>query len=69
MELKPCPFCGSESVSIMYNHHGDYAVNCDATRGGCGATSGYAQMREAAVAAWNRRADDGKEILSKQGTV
>ena len=47
--LKPCPFCGSERVSI----HGRkaYRVKCDY----CGGMGGGFLTREGAAAFWNRR--------------
>lgn len=59
-ELKPCPFCGGEA-EVLYFQDETYraqcaCVECDvkpyATR--------YLRSREAAIEAWNRRADDGR---------
>lgn len=58
MELKPCPFCGSENVSgtqhLNPNNYEIICMNC------------YARMRRTAkrkaIEAWNRRANDGKKI-------
>ena len=74
-ELKPCPFCGGTRLFVgtiaeceeMHKTHIDYphysrlyTVVCDYTEGGCGAsTGGGARCEEAAIEAWNRRADNG----------
>ena len=65
-ELKPCPFCGrtrlfvGTSSEITGNDCTDsYQVVCDAEYGGCGATCGAEKSEEAAILAWNRRAEDG----------
>lgn len=70
-ELKPCPFCGSEKLIIAgcrglnecnnceeCENEYRYAVCCDFTEGGCGATSGYRLNEEEAIEAWNRRAGE-----------
>lgn len=48
--LKPCPFCGSERVSICGRK--TYCVKCDH----CGGSGGLFPTREGASAFWNRRA-------------
>lgn len=63
MKLKPCPFCGGNSVLVLTEKEleedqtkSDYVtVVCDILNGGCGAKSGFRQQREDAVDAWNRR--------------
>ena len=69
-ELKPCPFCGSESaphvtdcIETMVCHNiaecDDetlFWVTCSVLRGGCGAEAGYVRTKSEAVAAWNARA-------------
>lgn len=53
-ELKPCPFCGCEHVSIKPNiHTGLNRAVCE----GCWATSVCSTSREVIVAAWNRRTE------------
>ena len=69
-KLKPCPFCGNTQpkllrdadISIYYQGHVpvDYAVVCDATKGGCGATGGFAGSKEKAAYNWNKRAQEAK---------
>lgn len=70
-ELKPCPFCGSESaphvtdcIETMVCHNiaecDDetlFWVTCSVLRGGCGAEAGYVRTKSEAVSAWNARAE------------
>ncbi len=51
-ELKPCPFCGNESVRV-YKHVGmdDWYVSC----AGCGIRTEGNTSKDIVVAAWNRR--------------
>lgn len=69
MELKPCPFCGSE-VQLYISQDCDdieqsadycYVVGCDFTEGGCGASGGHRITEEAAIASWNSRASNKKK--------
>lgn len=69
MELKPCPFCGSE-VQLYTSQDWDateqsaddgYVVGCDFTEGGCGASGGHRLTEEAAIASWNTRASNQKK--------
>lgn len=69
-ELKPCPFCGSESAphvtdcieTMVCRNIAEcedetlFWVTCSVLRGGCGAEAGYVRNRADAVAAWNARA-------------
>lgn len=65
INLKPCPFCGSESVILLTEKEleedetkSDYmTVVCDMHRGGCGAKSGFRQHGESAIAGWNKRCE------------
>lgn len=56
-ELKPCPFCGSEHVSVrdysdpMIYYHFVICKECNAKTGNFG-------TKEKAIEAWNRRAED-----------
>ena len=58
-ELKPCPFCGGENVEVFHPKYnpfiGLYQVQCYDCH------FGYKQCHteKEAVAAWNRRANDG----------
>ncbi len=63
-ELKPCPFCGGEAI-VSFDPDGTkdtkgrkwaYTVLCN----NCCATSGLCWSNDMAMAAWNRRANDGK---------
>lgn len=63
-KIRACPFCHKNVAEICSSRElegvdepsQEYAVCCSFLRGGCGATSGYAQTEEAAVAKWNNRA-------------
>ena len=61
-DSKPCPFCGVEAI-ICYSVKDDTYV-CGCFTSGCmGDVRKYLhrfKTREEAIAAWNRRADDGK---------
>ncbi len=46
MELKPCPFCGSTQVAVVFG-----AVRC----GKCGCTGPVAMTDAQAVVRWNER--------------
>lgn len=52
-ELKPCPFCGSPSVTTQARHPSilPYFVECST----CDARGARREGREAAIAAWNSR--------------
>lgn len=61
-KLKPCPFCGKEdSVHITVTGKFMFAVICDTSRGGCGATtdsiSGAKNSASIlqAIKLWNKR--------------
>lgn len=63
-KLLNCPFCGKHDAVALctaaeiddyaddFDH---YAVVCDATLGGCGATGGYEDNRPDAAKKWNNR--------------
>ncbi len=63
--ISPCPHCGKVGRIISsyddddYDHskNESFAVNCDATIGGCGATGGYAPTVHDAAEKWNKRTD------------
>ena len=56
-QLKPCPFCGSETapavVSIMEI---EWRVCCKSIHFGCGAYIAFHDSEQDAIAAWNKRA-------------
>ena len=63
--MEPCPFCGNvravkcltaDQIDSRYEDCPSfYAVVCDYSEGGCGATGGYRDTPEEAVDTWNRR--------------
>ena len=66
-DLKPCPFCGGKAqekfvkrpglfptLKFPYTTHTVY-IRCEV----CLASSGVRFVREEAIEAWNRRADNG----------
>ena len=58
-ELEKCSF-DNEIDCVGYRVNGEctcFTVVCDFHKGGCGATSGYAQTIEKAIAKWNVRND------------
>ncbi|GHT52912.1 hypothetical protein FACS1894106_2660 [Spirochaetia bacterium] len=65
LELKPCPFCGKEAkmytnnkiATFLYGH--SYSVRCTNELCYCFVVSNPTETKEAAIAAWNKRA--GKE--------
>ena len=61
IELKPCPFCGSENVRVVSQtleaYFLGYIVHCD----GCGVETKHFFDEQKAAEAWNRRADDAAE--------
>ena len=67
-ELKPCPFCGGESVVVKTAKCGRYIVCWDC---GCRTedfeTDYAGTARDKAVAAWNRRAQPANEPLTNTG--
>lgn len=59
-ELKPCPFCGGEALTIYWDGSKTYSVGCVNTfvcHGGTHTSKIYRTEQEAAEA-WNRRVDD-----------
>ena len=58
MELKPCPFCGSQDIGLWTSYGYEYLnyVWC----GGCGAKTESFPEEAQAIEAWNRRADNGE---------
>jgi len=60
-KLKPCPFCGGVAVIIFDNtlrHKGkvDWFVKCRE----CETQGPVVRSKKAAIAAWNKRAGEGK---------
>ena len=63
-KLKPCPFCGSESAPKIIVYYKSAYVSCDIDDGGCGAEFDSLPGEHAAIAAWNKRADQAKELAA-----
>ena len=59
IELKPCPFCGSDDVVFGAALEDEYYVECF----GCSAKVESCNGLEDAVAGWNARAIDRDAIL------
>ena len=71
MKIEKCPFCGKQIAEISNckelegcRHFEScpatepyVCVVCNMFEGGCGASSGYYDSEEKAIAAWNSRAD------------
>ena len=59
-ELKPCPFCGSDSIRVecFAEKYYKYVVVCN----NCGVKTGNEHIEAIAIAAWNRRAGNGENI-------
>ena len=57
-ELKPCPFCGTKNAHLRVNLDHFYYVLCE--KDGCHVRTDGHLNKEAAIEAWNRRAEDGK---------
>jgi hypothetical protein len=69
MKIEKCPFCGKEVAEISNCQELEgcrhfegcpatepyVCVVCNMFEGGCGASSGYYDSAEKAIAAWNRR--------------
>ena len=53
MQIKPCPFCGGEEMSVYNKSRYEVAIKCHT----CGAQSGWLPATADAIAAWNRRSD------------
>ena len=67
-ELKPCPFCGGEALTIYWDGSKTYSVGCVNTfvcHGGTHTSKIYRTEQEAAEA-WNRRAEQTGEWLEDE---
>lgn len=59
-ELRPCPLCGSENISIEY----DYAIRCNR----CELYLPWSATRALATGAWNKRTGNA-EVLKAAGIM
>ena len=66
MELKPCPFCGTEDIQIYQTFHdplslldppGEVTVTCPS----CGLGGYTEETEDEAIKAWNERKGEGDE--------
>lgn len=81
MKIEKCPFCGKQIAEIgdcknmeECEHFEEcpavepyFCVVCSINKGGCGASTGYQEGVEKAIAAWNRRAKPENEPLTCEG--
>lgn len=51
-ELKECPFCGSQNISLMQAPDNEWTVVCH----GCHSGTGHSPSKKVATEHWNRRA-------------
>lgn len=79
MKIEKCPFCGKDVAEITNckdleecRHFEKcpatepyVCVVCNMFEGGCGASSGYYDSAEKAIAAWNRRTDHIRDTTKK----
>lgn len=55
-ELKPCPFCGSNSIWVADNIMDDLFIGYNVHCNGCGAETMYTTDKDKAIEKWNGRA-------------
>ena len=55
LEIKNCPFCGSEEIGISLNRNA--WMSCCS----CGADGPYKDTKRQAIQAWNRRYDPDED--------
>lgn len=56
--LKPCPFCGGSGLQLKWDYWCEtYCIECDNC--GCAVYQRW-DIRDEAIEAWNRRADDAE---------
>lgn len=56
MELKSCPFCGSNTLEVR---KGKYMWWVECCNMGCRASGGVSNLKAKAIEIWNRRCDNG----------
>ena len=71
-KLKPCPFCGGEAEKVilgMHSHSHQAIIFCKESKHECGSSGtwnsrgGEKEALEAAIKAWNTRADMHTELV------
>ncbi len=81
--LLPCPFCGKQIAEIgtcknmeECEHFEEcpavepyVCVVCSINRGGCGASTGYQEGVEQAIAAWNRRCGKDTNVATNADRI
>jgi len=62
-KLKPCPFCGGAATLLIVHKTSVLPFMARAECGRCNIEQSYSfATRNEAIAAWNRRAEDEKQI-------
>lgn len=72
-KLKPCPFCGGETVGVfschpmMYRGNGIFEEDINVTNwqvfcGNCGTSTDVVSSKSNAKRRWNRRVDNGNKM-------
>jgi Lar family restriction alleviation protein len=56
MELKPCPFCGSNTLKVRKGKYMWWVECCNMD---CRALSGVSNLKAKAIEKWNRRVEGG----------
>jgi Lar family restriction alleviation protein len=65
-DLKPCPFCGTDKVVIIfYENVMMYCVYCTK----CGAKADIEKKRDEAIEAWNRHAEVGVDTENMEDLI
>jgi len=65
MELKPCPFCGSNNLHLTHNGMQNWVIGC----GVCQVEMENFVDREQAIKAWNTRATDECNCNSSRTSI
>lgn len=65
-EIRPCPFCGNpkpmlKSTEVVQGCRPSYYIHCCEFTDGCGMSTKLCKTEEAAIEAWNKRADEERK--------